>query len=189
MKLDAKVKGGLAWAGLVVILAVPAADILFGKSDTTATATAAAAVTPSAPASKSTLKLPAAKAPAATDPIQTASANDSEAVDKYLKSGKKLPSYISDGDAVEPAKPAATAKPKAPAWATAPTQVATAPVEDPPVPLPRSARPQTTQVASLPAEEKPLILDENKVQQQDQAAAVERFPLSDEGQVVSGDEL
>jgi len=28
MKLDGKVKGGLAWAGLVVILAVPAADMM-----------------------------------------------------------------------------------------------------------------------------------------------------------------
>ena len=33
MKLDAKVKGGLAWAGLFVILAVPSADILFGKTE------------------------------------------------------------------------------------------------------------------------------------------------------------
>ena len=38
MKLDAKLKGGLAWAGLVVILAVPSADILFGKSDGKASA-------------------------------------------------------------------------------------------------------------------------------------------------------
>ena len=31
MKFDAKVKGGLAWAGLIVILAVPAADIIMGR--------------------------------------------------------------------------------------------------------------------------------------------------------------
>ena len=194
MKLDAKVKGGLAWAGLVVILAVPAADILFGKSDGNAAATA---VTSDAQAGKTQLKLPAPKTSAATDPIQTASTTDDAAVEKFLKSGKKLPSYISDGDAAAPQKPVATVKPAVPvttkpatpAWVKAPTRVATAPIEDPPVPLPRSARPKATQVASLPAEDKPLILDEQKVQQQEQAAAVDPFPLSDEGQVVTGDQL
>jgi len=191
MKLDGKVKGGLAWAGLVVILAVPAADILLGKPGETA----ATAVTSDAQAGKTQLKVPAAKVPAAatTDPIQTSSVEEGEAVGKFLKAGKKLPSYISDADEVESTKPAAAAKPpvttKAPAAVKSPTDVASIPSQ-PPVPLPRSARPKATEVASLPSAtgEKPLILDEKKVQQNQ--AGVERFPLSDENRdVVTSDQL
>jgi hypothetical protein len=185
MKLDGKVKGGLAWAGLVVILAVPAADMLVGKSD--GNTTAAAVTTSDVKAGKPALQLPTAKAPVATDPIQTASVTGEDPVDTYLKSGKKLPSYISDGGSAAPLKPA-TVAPTGPAAVKPPMEVASVPAEDPPVPLPRSARPKATQVASLPTEEQPLILDENKVQQQEQAA-VDPFPLSDEGQIVTGEEL
>ncbi|MDC9825919.1 hypothetical protein PRN20_19460 [Devosia sp. ZB163] len=190
MKLDGKVKGGLAWAGLVVILAVPAADILLGKPGDTA----ATAVTSDAQAGKTQLKVPAAKAPAAatTDPIQTSSVEEGEAVGKFLKAGKKLPSYISDADEVESTKPAAavtTPATKTPAAVKAPTDVAITPA-NPPMPLPRSARPKATEVASLPSAtgEKPLILDEKKVQQNQ--AGIERFPLSDENRdVVTSDQL
>lgn len=186
MKLDAKVKGGLAWAGLIVILAVPAADIMFGKpgatSASTATATDTASVAPKPAATRPVLTLPTAK-PAATDPIQTASTGEGEAVDKYVKSGKKLPSYISDADEVASAPASATTKPAAPV--TAPSQVATV-EQSPPVPLPRTARPKATEVASLPAEEEPLIIDETRLNDQ---ASVQRFPLSDEGRVVTSDEL
>ncbi len=193
MKLDGKVKGGLAWAGLVVILAVPAADILFGKSgaNTAATATSTA-VTSDVSTARPVLKLPVPKAPAAisTDPIQTAGVPDGTAVDKFVKSGKKLPPYISDGDAVatETQKPANVIKPVTTTPAKSPIEVAVVPAEDPPVPLPRSARPKATQVASLPAEDQPLIVDETKVRQQEQAA-VAPFPMSDEGSVVTGDQL
>jgi hypothetical protein len=181
MKLDGKVKGGLAWAGLVVVLAVPAADMIFGKSDAT---TAAAAVSADASAATGT-KAPALKPAVATDPIETASVDGDKAVDKYIKSGKKLPSYISDADAVQPA---ATTPVKTPAITPAPAIVASAPAETPPIPLPRDARPKTTQVASLPAEEKPLIVDEKRVQQNQ--AAVKPFPMSDNGgDVVTSDQL
>ena len=176
MKLDAKVKGGLAWAGLIVILAVPAADIMFGQSGAT-NASANAAVSSAQTAGKPALTLPKA---ATTDPVQTASTGEGAAVDKFVQSGKKLPSYISDADQVAPAAPApVTLKPVAP---VAPTQVATvAPAEQtPPVPLPRSSRPQTTTVASLPAQSPPLIVDES---------TVEPFPMSDEAEIVTGDEL
>ncbi len=185
MKLDGKVKGGLAWAGLVVILAVPAANMVVGNQSGSA---ANSAVTADAGATKPALKLPAAK-PAATDPIETASVTSEDPVDKLLAKGKKLPSYISDGDNAATQQPA-TLKPVKPAApVTAPTNVATvAPAEtNPPVPLPRTARPAGTAVASLPAAEKPLILDENRVQQQENAA-VEPFPLSDD-EVVTGDQL
>lgn len=182
MKLDAKVKGGLAWAGLIVILAVPAADILFGQQGASS-ATASAAVTTAETAGKPGLKLPVAKPAVGTDPVQTASTGESAPVDNFLKSGKKLPSYISDADEVQTTPAPVTVKPVAPV--TTPTQVATAaPVEKtPPVPLPRSARPETTTVATLPRQEAPpLIVKEQP------AAAVDRFPLSD-NEVVTGDQL
>lgn len=194
MKLDGKVKGGLAWAGLVVILAVPAANMVVGNP-TSGTANSAV-TTADASATKPLLKVPAAAKPAATDPIQTASAaTTTDPVDKLLSKGKKLPSYISDGDSATAApaagKPAApvTLKPISPTTPIkSPTEVATvAPTETPPVPLPRDARPKATAVASLPASEKPLIVDENKVKQQENAA-VEPFPLSDD-EVVTGDQL
>mgnify|MGYP001032243672 FL=1 len=200
MKLDGKVKGGLAWAGLVIILAVPAANMVVGNPNS---GSAQSAVT-TADATKPALKLPVAK-PAATDPIQTArTAAGEDAIDKLLAKGKKLPSYISDGDTAVTPKPATSkpdtpvaAKPSAPVTLKpispttpikAPTEVATvAPTEAAPVPLPRSARPKATAVASLPAAEKPLIVDEKKINPQGNAA-VEPFPLSD-GNVVTGDQL
>lgn len=188
MKLDAKVKGGLAWAGLVVVLAVPAADMIFGKpaANTAATVSAETATTATG------TKAPALKAPvASTDPIQTASVDEAPVVDKFLKSGKKLPSYISDADEVQPvanATPAKTPAVKPPVAVTTPTTVATAQQEDPPVPLPRSARPQATQVAALPAEEKPLIIDQPTVKPPKQAT-VEPFPMSSDDEVVTGDQL
>jgi hypothetical protein len=186
MKLDAKVKGGLAWAGLVVILAVPTADIFFGQPGA-ANATATAAVADTETAGRPGLKLPAAKPAMGTDPVQTASTGESAPVDRFLKSGKKLPSYISDADEVQTMPVPVVVKPMAPV--TAPTRVATvAPVEQtPPVPLPRSARPQTTAVATLPRQEAPpLIVNELPVSNQ---AAVDRFPLSDGGQVITSDQL
>jgi hypothetical protein len=197
MKLDGKVKGGLAWAGLVVILAVPAANMVVGNP--TSGAANSAVTTADAGATKPLLKVPAAAKPAATDPIQTASATTSDdPVDKLLSKGKKLPSYISDGDGATPSKPSAatTEKPAAPVKLKpispttpikSPDVASVAPTETPPVPLPRNARPKATAVASLPAAEKPLIVDENKVRQQENAG-VEPFPLSD-NEVVTGDQL
>jgi len=193
MKLDGKVKGGLAWAGLVVILAVPAANMVVGNPNSPSAQSAVTAA--DAGATKPALKLPAAK-PAATDPIETASVGE-DAVDKMLAKGKKLPSYISDGDAAVTPKPAAPValKPAAPVALKpispttpikAPTEVATVAPEAAPVPLPRSARPKATAVASLPAAEKPLIVDEKTLPEGN--AAVEPFPLSD-GNVVTGDQL
>ncbi len=201
MKLDAKLKGGLAWAGLFVILAVPAADMMFSKSGASNDTAAATAATAVSTTSKPALTLPVAKPAVDTDPVQTASVGNPGAVDKYLESGRKLPSYISDGDSASmPTAPApVTLKPVAPVTtpvaATAPSTVTSAPTEvataapeqaTPPMPLPRSARPQTTAVASLPAREQPLIVDETRLNNQ---AAVDRFPLSDEGGIVRGDQL
>lgn len=200
MKFDSKVKGGLAWAGLFVILAVPSADLLFGK-DTTPAANLAvtsdtAQVKPVVPAAKPELEV---------DPVETASldtAKSGDAVETYLDKGKKLPSYISDADAAPVVKPAApvAVKPPVEVAAIAPVQ------ETPPMPLPRSARPvvKAPVVASVPATpaEQPLIIDESELAQREATlsqpdAPVEPFPLSDgsdqasinDDTVVTGDQL
>jgi len=191
MKFDSKVKGGLAWAGLFVILAVPSADLLFGKDNAPAANLAVtsdtAQVKPVAPELK-------------TDPVETASidapaSKSDDPVDTYVGKGKKLPAYISDADS-------------APVTVKKPVEVAAInPVQEtPPVPLPRSARPliKAPVVASIPttpAVEQPLIIDETALDQRQATLSqpdqpVEPFPLSDGGQasaedqtVVTGDEL
>ena len=68
MKLNSKVTGGLAWAGLALVLAVPSADMLTKPSVKSATITSdmdaiqTASVTPAAKP-----VVPAIKAPAGTD--------------------------------------------------------------------------------------------------------------------------
>lgn len=192
MKLDSKLKGGLAWAGLVVVLAVPAANVLMGKpiEQVKSVTTSDTAVIPTADPAKQTL-----------DPIKTASVDGKDPVKVYLDKGKKLPSYISDGNApaATPTKPGAVANvPTKPAPVELAKPATAAPettASAPPVPLPRSARPKTTDVATLspapataaPAEQ-PLILDDKQV-----AAAnrTEPFPMSDGGndKVVREDQL
>lgn len=200
MKLDAKVKGGLAWAGLFVILAVPSADILFGKTEpaaqlaVTADTEAVAAPKPARPvlaAPPADTELADAEAvtpdPVRTDPIETAALPaEPAAVESYLKSGKKLPSYISDAESVPVAAPAKLQPLEVTAVQPEATEVAVLAPETaiPPVPLPRSARPRTPVVAVAPIEEAPLILDETAVKQREAALApVEPFPLSDGGDV------
>jgi hypothetical protein len=206
MKFDSKVKGGLAWAGLFVILAVPSADLLFGNDKAPA---ANLAVTSDAAPARPVLVVPAATTELRTDPVETASvaapaAKSDDPIDTYLQKGKKLPSYISDADsapAVKPAIPAAvTVKPPVEVAAVNPA------TETPPVPLPRDARPKATApvVASVPAAKpatpatQPLIIDETELAQREAALTqpkrpVEPFPLSDGGSdddvVVTGDQL
>lgn len=205
MKIDSKVKGGLAWAGLFVILAVPSAELLFGKDEAPtanlAVTSDTAQVQPVVPAvTRPELKI---------DPVETASVaapatETGDAVDTYINKGKKLPAYISDADsapAVKPAVPVTLGKPVEIAAINPATVTA-------PMPLPRNARPvakapvvaKTPVVASVPAapSTKPLIIDETNLadRQADLNQPVEPFPLSDGDQaysdsdvVVTGDEL
>jgi hypothetical protein len=167
MKLNPKVTGGLAWAGLVLILAVPSADMLMKPQDQAATITSdmdairTASVTP---------KPAVATTPAAGDPV-----------DSYIASGKKLPSYISDAP-VEAASQAPVRTPKlvvpsTPAAAPGATlEVAAlpgdAPEAAPPTPYPASMRPKAPlMTASVSSEAAPLILDEELVTRREQAVA------------------
>lgn len=198
MKLDGKLKGGLAWAGLVVILAVPAADIALGPRDGARTVTAL-------PAETASVSKPAATLPKSTgtDATETA-ATSADPVQTYIDKNKKLPSYISDGGTAPTSTASLSSGSKATLSATPAAVPATPAVaETPPVPLPRSARPKVTEVASLPQPAKPaaaptLILNEKE---EARAKAVTPFPLSDggastdtasaddEAPVVTGDQL
>jgi hypothetical protein len=169
MRLNSKVTWGLAWTGLAVVFAVPSADYLTrqlgGNANSAAVITSttdpvkpAAVATPVA----DTKTVAETKAPAVTTTVtknrvtitpngtlETAAAAPAsgDPVDKLLKSGKKLPDYISDG-----ATPAAS---EAPALTvTAPTvSDATQVANVPPAavaPIPFPARPALLDKRALP---------------------------------------
>jgi hypothetical protein len=213
MKFNPKLTGGLAWAGLIVILAVPGADMLTKPqadsanlitSDMDAVRTAAVAPQP---------------ADASKRPV-TAVAASGDAVDQYISTGKKLPSYISDAPAeVASTKPAPITKlvvPTTPASGTTAPAIDVAstgstgvnPLSSAPTPYPASLRPKvpvivttpttpattTTTVATTSTEEAPLILDEELVARREAAvsAVLEDDvapPVRQTPRVISGDEL
>lgn len=177
MKLNSKLTGGLAWAGLIVVLAVPSADMLMGKGGDAAKepgttsgteAVRTAVVTPAA--TKPVFTAPAATTPAKVPAIETA-AKGADPVETYVQSGKKMPSYISDAPAETAAEePAPTTKlvvPGVPSQtqtqiaATKPpvagTSVDVANVKQmhpelvAPIPYPASKRPRTPLTATTPA--------------------------------------
>ena len=205
MKINPKVTGALAWTGLVLVLAVPAANMLTGEpaakanltSDTLQVKTATAA-----PAGKPVVPSVESK-PAAL--VETASAS-SGVVSDFVKSGKKMPSYISGNDSpvVEASTPTVPAtKPgtitinpdgtiKKPTTVPALTPVqpdvaSVKPAIVAPTPLPASARPHPQTATTLPVPtEQPLIIDENTV------ASTGPLPPSDivpDDQLVTSDQL
>ncbi|MEQ8599390.1 MAG: hypothetical protein RLP98_05640 [Devosia sp.] len=168
MQIDRRITNGLAWAGAVLIVAIPAADAAlrqFGPTDTPQIA-----VVEEQPAPATAVEPEPVETPAPTpepDPVATATASPqtagSDAVDSFLQSGRDLPSYISDGSptqrtetaALTPAdesvaEPAATPEPEP--VAALPTKAVTfpTPVSQRPAPVPRSA------VITQP----PLVIDQ-----------------------------
>lgn len=203
MKINPKVTGALAWTGLVVVLAVPAADMLGGRPEAKASLTAdteQVRVATAKPVVKPVDKpvVPSIEAAPATG----------DAVADFVKSGKALPSYISGNDspvveaASTPTVPAAKpgtitinpdgtiAKPAtvAPVTPVQPEVASVQPQLVAPTPLPASARPKP-QIATMPApvqSEPPLIIDERTV------ASTGPVPPGDivpEDQFVTGDQL
>lgn len=196
MKLNSKVTGGLAWAGLILVLAVPSADMLTKPSansarfspaaDATETASVAPAVKPIVPAVK-----PVAVA-------ATAKPADGEVVDRYISSGRKLPSYISDApvSADQALAPVATEPLSVPATTTAAVDSAD---DDKvmnlalvaPEPYPASMRPKArTATAALPADdEAPLILEEDEFASREATLRAVEPVLEDEPQAIEAEAL
>lgn len=183
MRLNSKLTWGLAWAGLAVVLVVPSADYLTGQfsgkgKTTTALLTSTTDPVSAIAATKGAKASATAKTASVTTKVtkngvsivpstSTQVASNSAAapvldpVDKMVKSGKKLPDYISDDDTTTGSiPPSATTKP-----ATTTTQVATVDPEATavaPVPFPR--RPPDVARAVLPKPAQPtqptVIVDE-----------------------------
>lgn len=156
MKMDRRLSNGLAWAGALLVIGIPAADYLTGAfANTDAPSVAVVDADPVAPAETAAVAPPAAARPVqqvaeATKPAAKpqAVANASDPVDGFLQSGKQLPSYITGGGEA-PTQPAAKPQVTTPA-VPKPTQTVTAPA-----PLPTATPQPTEQVAALPAKVAP----------------------------------
>jgi hypothetical protein len=141
MQINRRITNGLAWAGLFVVVAVPVADAvsrqLMGDEPQFAVATVAElpregapvpaplSQRPHAPEIKTAAIAPAQ--PAVVKPVAPAVSAANPVVDSFLSSGRKLPSYITGGDA-EPAQ-AVVASPPAKPVVPAVTKPVVAPVE------------------------------------------------------------
>ncbi|WP_449395281.1 hypothetical protein [Devosia riboflavina] len=183
MKMDRRLTNGLAWAGALLVIGIPAADYLTGAF----AGTPSVAVIDAAPVPANTAAAAPSAAPTpvvadaskgaptpAERPQAVASASDP--VSAFQQSGKTLPSYITGGGSpatAAPAKPVAQSATTpavqqptqavttpAPVAATpAPVeQVAALPAKAAPMPMPLSMRPQPVSVPL--ASNQPLIIDQ-----------------------------
>lgn len=186
MKLDRRLTNGLAWAGALLVIGIPAADYVTGTFAGTPSVAVvdAEAEAPTPVATRPVTATTSPSAPAAAKPQAVANADP---VNGLLQSGKPLPSYITGGDkpatpakpvAATPAKPASTPtvqQPNQPTQASTPTvtptrptittpdqQVAALPTKDAPIPMPLSMRPRPVSVP-LASTEAPLIIDQPTV--------------------------
>src|SRR5262245_45789676 len=186
MKLNSKLTGGLAWAGLILVLAVPSADMLTkGQGGTAAHITSDMDAVKTATTSTESVGAPLPQLrPAIVEgqPAATTTASTGDPVDSYLQKGKKLPSYISDAPTeTATAEPATTTRLETPSenepQGVDEMQVASVdstPTVDPlliaPIPYPIEKRPTAAvMTASVDPEEEPLILDEDLVERRDAA--------------------
>lgn len=206
MKLDRRLTNGLAWAGALLVVGVPAADYLTGRLGEAGTPRVAvveaqddvpAAETPVIEVPVSPVETAVAPAPAPLAevaepaPVETAAvetpARPADAVQSYLDSGRALPSYITGGGAPAPAvaetppvqspAPAPTAAVTPPAPAVPATEtVAALPPKVAPIPMPLSMRPRP--VVSAAPQAPPLIVNEP-------APVI----VTDPGPVVTADDL
>lgn len=175
MSIDRRITNGLAWAGVFIVVGVPAADLLSAQFSGGAAPAQVAVIEPvapvpaplsqrpDAPVAKPAVEVavaaptqpvaPVAK-PAATPVAQTA-----DVVDAFLQSGRPLPSYITGGGtaqtevaATPPARtPIVTTPAAAPAAEIDPVEVAAiAPQKVAPVPMPLSMRPKPVIAAAPP---------------------------------------
>ncbi|WEK05420.1 MAG: hypothetical protein P0Y65_03950 [Candidatus Devosia phytovorans] len=169
MKLDRRITNGLAWAGVLLVVGIPAADMLSAQFSGDS-AEQIAVVAPVAPTPAPSAQRPEQQA--AVVAPKPAAAQSANAVDSFVQSGKPLPSYITGGgaaapaptQAVVPAKPtasptvntpaptqttptqAATTQPVRTPIVTDPVQVASIPPKVAPVPMPLSMRPDPIRV-------------------------------------------
>ena len=156
MELRRQLTGALAWAGLVLIIAVPSAEFVRAKffSKGTASVTTDVAETPAMTTPAKTKPKPAtvASVPVAPQPaLKTivvpattiaAAPAEGNAVKDYLSANKKLPDYITGSTSTKPVASTAPMQPlpaAVPAPATAVATIAPVPADVVPVAVPSSA--------------------------------------------------
>ncbi len=189
MQIDRRITNGLAWAGALLVVAIPVADYVsgqFGTPDQQVAVVDAQVIAPQpAPASQrpqqvaarpaiTTPAAPATTAPAAVpepDRVVTASTNapaakpNGDVVDSFIQSGRALPSYISDAPAA-PTTPARQPIAVPSVAATPPTQPATQPAAVPATVEVAAVTPAKTAPIPMPASMRPatpapvLVVDE-----------------------------
>lgn len=207
--MDRRLSNGLAWAGALLVIGIPVADYVtgtFAGAGPTNVAVvnapveeASAAAPVAVPAKAEVAAKPAEAAPVPqkrpepepepaevaaappAEPVKTATATSADPVENFIRSGKPLPSYITDGaPAAQPAATEAEAETEtvetrtetaavSPATAPATTQATPEPTEPaeqvanlqpakvPPLPMPLSMRPRP--VAVPLASQGPLIVN------------------------------
>ena len=182
MQIDRRITNGLAWAGAALVIAIPAADAAlrqFGPADTPQIAVVEEQPAPAPvvlperePAETPETAPPVVKKPVAEpqsdpaptakpDPIATASAAGG-AVGSFLQSGRKLPSYISDGGQTERADTAAlnpTESTIEPVATLEPEPVAAPPTKTVTFPTPVFERPASV-ARSAVAPQPPLVIEQ-----------------------------
>lgn len=170
MPIDRRITNGLAWAGALLVVAVPVADFVISQFDAPAQQIAVIepevakpteddedSVEASLPTPVSERPAAVAEAPAAPvvpatpkpaaqpDPVTTAATGtrpSGNAVDDFINTGRPLPSYISGAGSAAPTQSANVEKPAPAATAPAkPDATATAP----------EAKPATGEVAVVPS--------------------------------------
>lgn len=149
MRMNSKIVWGLAWAGLALVIAVPSADFLTNKlSGNAAVITSTTdpvktdAVTTTRTANGITIT------PAGVTPANPAG----DALDKFAKSGKALPDYITDDSKAAPVTPTQVA-------AIDKTLVATpTPSVVPPTPFPSWARPHNVTITPVKSSPDPVVI-------------------------------
>jgi hypothetical protein len=211
MRLNSKLTWGLAWAGLAVVLVVPSADYLtgvLGKGKTTTAlltsttdpvkagavkvgAKPTGDVTKTASVTTKVTKNGVSIVPNTTAASTQIAANSTGApvldpVDKLVKSGKKLPDYISGGDdTTTTGSIPATTKTPATTTQTSTTQVATIDPQAtavPPKPFPH--RPPDVAHAALPkpvqSTQPAVIVDEQALATQEATAMPDQLAVGDD---------
>jgi hypothetical protein len=173
MSIDRRITNGLAWAGVILVVGIPAADLLsaqFSGASAEPPPAQVAMIAPVAPMPAPLSQRPAAPVakPAAQvavaaparpavvpvaapvdKPTITPAAQTADVVDAFLQSGRPLPSYITGADApVAAATPPARTPIVTTPVAVDPVEVAAiAPRQVAPMPMPLSMRPKPVTVA------------------------------------------
>jgi hypothetical protein len=173
MNIDRRITNGLAWAGVLLVVGIPAADLLSARlMDRPAVPEQVQAVVvapmpaplsqrPAVPVAKPAAQVaavtPTKPAVSLTKPVAAPAAQTADAVDAFLQSGRPLPSYITDADApaaprqvaaTPPARPPIATTPATPTAVVDPIEVAAIPPQKvAPIPMPLSMRPQPVAVA------------------------------------------